>query len=93
MIQSLRTSIPGVKQVWLADDSEGGGQIVPLYNWCNHLRQEGKITWLSSEWIKELTVQEKWERELGVKVGAKKKNDDLQASTFQLLNGTEMGSF
>ena len=59
MIQSLRTSIPGVKQVWLADYSEGGGQIVPLYNWCNHLRQEGKITWLSSEWIKELTVQEK----------------------------------
>ena len=42
MIQSLRTSTPGVKQVWLADDSEGGGQIVPLYNWCNHLRQEGK---------------------------------------------------
>ena len=23
----------------------------------------------------------------------KKKNDDLQATTFQLLNGTEMGSF
>ena len=30
MIQSLRTSTPGVKQVWLADDSAGGGQIVPL---------------------------------------------------------------
>ena len=42
MIQSLRTSTPGVKQVWLADDSAGGGQIVPLYNWYNHLSQDGK---------------------------------------------------
>ena len=33
MIQSLRISTPGVKQVWLADDSAGSGQIVPLYNW------------------------------------------------------------
>ena len=41
MIQSLRTSTPGVK-VWLADDSVGGGQIVPLYKWYNHLSQEGK---------------------------------------------------
>ena len=40
MIQSLRTSTPGVKQVWLADDSAGGGQIVPLYNWYNQLSQE-----------------------------------------------------
>ena len=39
MIQSLRASTPGVKQVWLAD---GGGQIVSLYNWYNHLSQEGK---------------------------------------------------
>ena len=42
MIQSLRTSTPDVKQVWLADDSAGGGQIVPLYNWYSHLNQEGK---------------------------------------------------
>ena len=42
MIQSLRTSTPGVKQVWLADDSAGRRQIVLLYNWCNHLSQEGK---------------------------------------------------
>ena len=42
MIQSSRTSTPGVKQVWLANDSEEGGQIVPLYNWYNHLSQEGK---------------------------------------------------
>ena len=42
MIQSLRISTPGVNQVWLADDSTGGGQIVPLYNWYNHLSQEGK---------------------------------------------------
>ena len=42
MIQSLRISTPGVKQVWLADDSAGGGQIVPLHNWYNYLSQEGK---------------------------------------------------
>ena len=42
MIQSLRTSTPCAKQVWLADDSAGGGQIVPLYHWYNHLSQEGK---------------------------------------------------
>ena len=41
MIKSLRTSTPCVKQVWLADDSAGGGQIVPLYNWYNHPSQEG----------------------------------------------------
>ena len=39
MIQSLRTSIPAVKQVWLTDDSAGGGQIAPLYNWYNLLSQ------------------------------------------------------
>ena len=42
IIQSLRTNTPGVKQVWLANHSAGGGQIVPLYNWYNHLSQEGK---------------------------------------------------
>ena len=43
MIQSLRTSTPQVKQVWLADDWAGGGQIVQLYiNWYNHVSQEGK---------------------------------------------------
>ena len=42
MIQSLRISTPGDKQVWLADDSAGGGQIVPLHNWYNYLSQEGK---------------------------------------------------
>ena len=42
MIQSLRTSTPGVTQVWLAEDSAGGGQIVQLHDWYNHLSQEGK---------------------------------------------------
>ena len=42
MIQSLRTYTLNVKQVWLADDSAGGGRIVPLYNWYKHLCQEGK---------------------------------------------------
>ena len=42
MIQSLRTSTPGVKQVWLTNDLAGGGQIVQLHDWYNHLSQEGK---------------------------------------------------
>ena len=42
MNQSLKTSTPGVKQVLLANDSAGVGQIVPLYNWYDHLSQEGK---------------------------------------------------
>ena len=44
MIQSLRTRTPGVKHVWIADDSArgGGGQIMPLSNWYSHLNQEGK---------------------------------------------------
>ena len=54
MIQSLWTSTPGVKQVWIADDSAGGGQILPLYNWYNHLNQEGQKYGYLSEWIKEL---------------------------------------
>ena len=33
MIQNLRDHCPLVKQVWLADDSAGGGSIVQLYNW------------------------------------------------------------
>ena len=40
--KSLRTSTSGVKQVWLTVDSAGGRQIVPFYNWYNHLSQEGK---------------------------------------------------
>ena len=42
MIQSLRANTQGVKQVWLADDYAGGGQMVPLYNWYNHLNREGQ---------------------------------------------------
>ena len=37
MIQSLRALTPEVKQVWLADDSTGGGRIAPLYSWYKHL--------------------------------------------------------
>ena len=48
MIQSLRTSTPGVKQAWLANDLAGGGQIVQLYE------SGRKEVWLSCEWIKEL---------------------------------------
>ena len=42
MILSSRTSTPGDKQIWLADGSAGSGHILPLYNWDNHLSQEGK---------------------------------------------------
>ena len=42
MISSLRASIPQVKQVWLADDSAGGGSIESLYQWYKTLSEEGK---------------------------------------------------
>ena len=42
LIQSLRARIPEVKQVWLADDSAGGGPTELLYNWYKLFCQEGK---------------------------------------------------
>ena len=42
MITSLRASIPQVKQVWLADDSAGGGSIGSLYQWYKSLCEEGR---------------------------------------------------
>ena len=42
MIASLRASIPQVKEVWLADDSAGGGSIVSLYQWYKNLCEEGR---------------------------------------------------
>ena len=33
LIPSLRARIPEVKQVWLVDDSAGGGLMERLYNW------------------------------------------------------------
>ena len=42
MIQNLRDHCPLVKQVWLADDSAGGGSIVHLYNWYRQLSKEGQ---------------------------------------------------
>ena len=42
MITSLRASIPQVKQVWLADDSAGGGSIESLYQWYKSLCEEGR---------------------------------------------------
>ena len=33
LIPSLRARIPEVKQVWLVDDSAGGGLMELLYNW------------------------------------------------------------
>ena len=41
LIQSLRARIPEVKQVWLADDSAGGGPTELLYNWYKLFCQEG----------------------------------------------------
>ena len=41
MIQSLSLNIPEVKQVWLADDSAGGGRLVNLYSWYKYLEEEG----------------------------------------------------
>ena len=42
MITGLRASIPQVKQVWLADDSAGGGSIGFLYQWYKSLCEEGR---------------------------------------------------
>ncbi|XP_068759883.1 uncharacterized protein [Montipora capricornis] len=42
VIQSLRLRVPEVKQVWLADDSAGGGRIKDLYRWYEYLSEEGK---------------------------------------------------
>ena len=41
IIQSLRLSIPDVKQVWLADDSAGGETISSLYSWYDFLCKQG----------------------------------------------------
>ena len=41
-IASLRASIPQVKQVWLADDSAGGGSIGSLYQLHKSLCEEGR---------------------------------------------------
>ena len=40
MITSLRASIPKVRQVWLADESAGGGSIESLYQWYKSLCEE-----------------------------------------------------
>ena len=42
MISSLGASIPQVKQVWLADDSAGGGSIESLYQWYESLCEDGR---------------------------------------------------
>ena len=42
VIQSLRLHVPEVKQVWLADDSAGGGRTEDLYRWYKYLCEEGK---------------------------------------------------
>jgi hypothetical protein len=42
IIQNLRCNTSGVKQVWLADDSAGGGKITALYSWYKTLCDEGK---------------------------------------------------
>jgi len=55
IIQNLRDYCPLVKQVWLADNSAGGGSIVQLYNWYKHLSNEGQkfgyfVNW-SKSWL------------------------------------------
>ena len=42
MISSLTASIPQVKQVWLADDSAGGGSIESFYQCRESLSEEGR---------------------------------------------------
>ena len=42
LTQNLRMNIPEVKQVWLTDDSAGGGKLSPLYSWYKQLSEEGR---------------------------------------------------
>ena len=49
-ISSLRASILQVKQVWLADDSAGGGSIESLYQWYESLCEEGRKIRLYRQW-------------------------------------------
>ncbi|XP_028419169.1 uncharacterized protein LOC114544875 [Dendronephthya gigantea] len=42
MIQTLKLNIPEIKQIWLVDDSAGGGRLAHLYNWYKHLEEQGK---------------------------------------------------
>jgi hypothetical protein len=37
-----KSNVPEVKQVWLADDSAGGGKIKSLHEWFKLLSLEGK---------------------------------------------------
>ena len=41
LIDSLRLTVPEVKQAWLADDSAGGGSIIGLHKWFLQLSAEG----------------------------------------------------
>ena len=58
MISSLRASIPQVKQVWLADDSAGGGSIETLYQWYKSLCEEGKNSVILLMVLKPVNPQE-----------------------------------
>ena len=42
MIQRLKSNIPEIKQVWLANDSAEGGRLALLYNWWKYLEEERK---------------------------------------------------
>ena len=74
MIQSLRASTPQVKQVWLADDSAGGGTIESLYQWYESLCEEGRkygyIVNGSKSWliVKSSELAEKAEKVFGNEV-------------------------
>ncbi|CAH3168283.1 unnamed protein product [Porites lobata] len=42
LLEAFTDHCPLVKQVWLADDSPGGGSIVQVYNWYRQLSKEGQ---------------------------------------------------
>ncbi|XP_022802897.1 uncharacterized protein LOC111340333 [Stylophora pistillata] len=68
MIQSLRWHVPEVKQVWLADDSAGGGRVEDLNHWYKYLCEDGKkygyLVNGSKSWLilksQELVDEAKW---------------------------------
>ena len=52
MIQNLRAHCPMVKQVWLAEDSAGGGRIAQLFDWYKQMSKEGEMFGYLVNWSK-----------------------------------------
>ena len=41
ILRTLKTAIPSISQVWLADDATGAGKLHPLKEWWDLIKMEG----------------------------------------------------